>query len=77
MALTHFMYKTAFEKHHDDTNFCCDIRLNKTNIKNQDNYTRDNIASFKLHAIISYMLICFRLTEEYKLEQVGLEPKKL
>ncbi len=72
LALACFICKTAFERHLDDNNFCCDIYLYKTNAKNLDN-ARDKIFSFKLYGITGYMSLCYHLTEEFKQEQVRLE----
>ncbi len=65
LALACLMCKTAFEKHLDDNNFCCDICLYKANAENLDN-VGDKIPLFKLHGIIGYMFLCYRLTDECK-----------
>lgn len=67
-----FIYKTAFEKHLDNNNFCCDIYFYKANTKNLDNL-RDKIPLFKLYNVTRYISLCYHLTKEYKLEKVRLE----
>ena len=69
LALACFICKTAFEKHLDNNVSCCNICLYKNNAKNLDN-ADDKIPPFKLHGIIRYLSLCYRITEEFRLEQV-------
>ncbi len=76
LALACFMCKTAFERHLDDNNFCYDICFYKANAENLDN-AGDKIPSFKLHGVTGSLSLCYRLTEEFKREQVRLEQERL
>ena len=74
-ALACFICKTAFERHLDDNVLCCDICLYKNNAKNLDN-AGDKISPFKLYGITGYLFLCYRTTEEFRLEQVRSEQEK-
>lgn len=75
LAFACFMCKTVFERYLDDNVSCCNICLDKNNAKNLDNASYE-ILPFKLYEITGYLSLCYRITEKFRLEQVGSEQEK-
>lgn len=65
--LAYFIYSFAFDMELDISDFCCNIYLYQTNVKDLNN-VKDKISTFKLHSIIGYLSLCYFTTKDNKLQ---------